>query len=161
TISSSPSLVNYNSSFFVGTPDGASIASVALIKNTAVTHEINMDQSYIPLTFSQTAGGLNVQAPVNANLATPGYYMLFIVNSNGVPSIAPFVRLPAGYEDATPPSTPQNLVATGGIGTVGLTWTGSTDNVGVAGYNIYRSTTSGFTPSAANQIAQTVTTTYS
>jgi hypothetical protein len=34
-----------------------------------------------------------VQAPASANLAQPGYYMLFIVNSNGVPSIAPFVQL--------------------------------------------------------------------
>ena len=35
-----------------------------------------------------------------------------------------------------------------------LTWTAATDNVGVLRYNVHRSTTSGFTPSAANRIGQ-------
>ena len=35
---------------------------------------------------------------------------------------------------------------------VTLAWAASTDNVGVARYRVYRSTTSGFTPAAANQI---------
>ena len=81
---------------FLGTPEAANITSVALIHNGAVTHSFNMDQSYVPLTFSQTSGGLTVQAPANANLATPGYYMLFIVNGNGVPAIAPIVHLRVG-----------------------------------------------------------------
>ena len=38
------------------------------------------------------AGGLNVAAPT-ANLAPPGFYLLFILNSNGVPSVAEIVRL--------------------------------------------------------------------
>ena len=36
-----------------------------------------------------------MQAPANANIAPPGYYMLFVVNTNGVPSVASFVRFPA------------------------------------------------------------------
>jgi hypothetical protein len=160
TITSAPSTLAYGSNFFVGTPDGASIASVALIRNGSVTHSFNMDQTYVPLTFTQTSGGLTVQAPANANLAPPGYYMLFIVNSNGVPSVAPFVRLPAGYEDTQPPSAPTNLAANGTIGSVGLTWKAATDNVGVKQYNVYRSTTSGFTPSSANLIGTSTTTSY-
>ena len=39
------------------------------------------------------AGGLNVVAPSNANLASVGYYMLFILNGNGVPSVAKIVQL--------------------------------------------------------------------
>jgi len=34
-----------------------------------------------------------VTAPIDTNLAPPGYYMLFIVNNSGVPSIAPFVQV--------------------------------------------------------------------
>jgi hypothetical protein len=34
-----------------------------------------------------------VNAAVDTNLAPPGYYMLFIVNSTGVPSVAPFVQV--------------------------------------------------------------------
>ena len=160
TITSAPSTLAYGSSFFVQTPDAASIASVSLIRNSAVTHSTNMDQRFVPLTFTQGSGGLNVQAPADANLAPPGYYMLFIVNSNGVPSIAPMVRLPAGYEDSQPPSAPGTLTATGGIGTAALSWNAATDNTGVAKYNVYRSTTSGFTPSTANRIAQPTTTSY-
>ena len=82
------------SNFFVGTPDGANIASVALIRTGGVTHFFDQNERYLPLSFTQTSGGLTVTAPVNANLAPPGYYMLFIVNSAGVPSIAPFVQVP-------------------------------------------------------------------
>src|SRR5262249_10333236 len=81
TITSSPGTLAYGSSFFVGTPDGASIASVSLIRNGAVTHSFNTDQQFIPLSFTQTAGGLTVQAPPDANTAPPGYYMLYVVNS--------------------------------------------------------------------------------
>ncbi len=55
--------------------------------------------------------------------------------------------------DTTPPSAPGNLTATGALGKVTLAWDASTDNVGVSGYEVYRSTTAGFTPSAANRIA--------
>jgi glucose/arabinose dehydrogenase/PKD repeat protein len=55
--------------------------------------------------------------------------------------------------DSTPPSAPANLKATGTLGKVTLGWDISTDNVGVSGYEVYRSTTAGFTPAAANRIA--------
>ena len=62
--------------------------------------------------------------------------------------------------DITPPSAPANLTATGGAGSASLTWTASTDNVGVTRYDVYRSTTSGFTPAPANRIAQPTGTSY-
>ena len=161
TITSAPTTaIQYGNSFFVGTPDAANISSVVLIRPGAVTHGFDQDQRYVPLTFTQSAGGLTVNAPANANLAPPGEYMLFIVNSNGVPSVAPFVRLPAPYEDTQAPTVPTNLAATGSTGSVSLTWTASTDNVGVAGYRVYRSTTSGFTPSGSNRVAQVTGTSY-
>jgi chitodextrinase len=65
-----------------------------------------------------------------------------------------------GVGAVQPPSAPGNLMATGSIGTASLTWTASVGNVAIAGYTIYRSTTSGFTPSAANQVGQTTATSY-
>jgi hypothetical protein len=59
--------------------------------------------------------------------------------------------------DLTAPTVPGSLTATGALGKVTLAWTASTDNVGVARYNVHRSTTAGFTPSAANRIAQPAT----
>jgi glucose/arabinose dehydrogenase/PKD repeat protein len=62
--------------------------------------------------------------------------------------------------DSTPPSAPGNIKATGSLGKVTLDWDASTDAVGVAGYEVYRSTTAGFTPSAANRIATPTATGY-
>jgi len=94
TISQAPSQLQYGANFFVGTPDAASISKVVLIRTGAVTHFFDQNERYVPLAFQQTTGGLTVTAPANAYLAPPGYYMLFLVNSNGVPAIAPFVQLP-------------------------------------------------------------------
>src|SRR5256885_2970759 len=65
-----------------------------------------------------------------------------------------------GVADTPAPTARTNLTATGGVGSIGLTWTASTDNVGVANYNVYRSTTSGFTPSSSNRIAQPTSNSY-
>ena len=65
----------------------------------------------------------------------------------------------ATVADTTPPSTP-TLTATGGAGQATLSWTAATDNVAVTRYNLHRSTTSGFTPSTANRIAQPTGTSY-
>ena len=79
----------------VATPDAARIASVSLIALGAVTHAFNENQRFVPLAFDQASSPLNVHAPANGNLAPPGPYMLFLVDSNGVPSKAAMVRLPA------------------------------------------------------------------
>jgi Domain of unknown function (DUF1929)/Bacterial Ig domain len=93
TISSAPGSASYGATFTVGSPDAADIASVALIRPSATTHAYNMEQRYIPLSFSGGGGSLTVTAPTNRNVAPPGYYMLVLKNSAGVPSVARFVRL--------------------------------------------------------------------
>ena len=58
------------------------------------------------------------------------------------------------------PSAPTNLVATASSSSViGLTWTEPTPpvNCTISSYNVYRSTTSGFTPGSGNLIASGVT----
>ncbi|MGZ4411105.1 MAG: galactose oxidase-like domain-containing protein [Gaiellaceae bacterium] len=161
TIGSAPSIVNYGSSFTISTPDAAGIQKVALVRTPSVTHAFDQNQRYIPLSFTRGSGQLTVQAPSGGNTAPPGYYMLFILNGSGVPSVASFIRFPAPWEDAQPPTAPGSLSATAGSnGTVGLSWSASSDNIGVTAYDVYRSTTSGFTPSLANRIAQTGSTSY-
>jgi fibronectin type 3 domain-containing protein len=63
--------------------------------------------------------------------------------------------------DATPPTTPANLAATAAGNSVNLTWTAASDNVGVDHYNVHRGTSTGFTPTAANRIAQPTGTSFS
>jgi chitodextrinase len=77
-----------------------------------------------------------------------------------VPANTIFTLTGTGITDTQAPSDPTSLSATGSIGSASLSWTASTDNVGVSQYNVYRSTTSGFTPSAANKVGQSATTTF-
>ena len=156
TISAAPATANYGDSFDVMTPNPAQIAKVSLIRSASVTHAFDMNQRFQFLSFTQGAGKVTVQAPATANLAPPGDYLLFLVDTDGVPSVGRFVRV----ADTVAPSAPSNLSATGSPGQVSLSWTASTDNGGVAHYNVHRSTTAGFTPSQANRIAQPLGTNY-
>lgn len=93
SITSGPSSVKYAQQFFVGTPDATSITQVTWIRLGSVTHSFNQAQQLVHLQFTQASGGLNITAPANGNLAPPGYYMLFLVNSNGVPSVAKIIQI--------------------------------------------------------------------
>jgi len=159
-ITTAPSVLQYNSPFNVATPDASRIASVSLIALSAVTHAYNESQRFVPLTFTPAGGSLTVNGPVNGNTAPPGPYMLFVVDTAGVPSVAAMVRLPAPYEDLQAPTAPTNLTASSGTGAIGLAWSAATDNVGVTAYNVHRSATSGFAPTVANRIGQTSVLTY-
>ena len=92
-ISSSPTSITYGSQFSITTANAATIASVALVRPGATTHADDFDQRYVNLTFTVGNGTLTATAPANGNLAPPGYYMLVIVNTSGVPSVMPFLQL--------------------------------------------------------------------
>ena len=68
--------------------------------------------------------------------------------------------VPPPGQDAAPPTAPGGLTATVGTNGATLNWSAATDNRGVTHYNVYRATTSGFTPTAANRIAQPTGTSY-
>ncbi len=93
TITTAPATIGYGRSMTIKTPEAADIAKVTLIKASAVTHQIDSDQRSVPLDFTRSAGTLTATAPGSANLAPPGYYMLFVVNNDGVPSKAPWIRI--------------------------------------------------------------------
>jgi hypothetical protein len=88
-----PGVIHYGAAFRITTPDAASIKAVVLIRPGAVTHAFDMEQRLVGLAFTAGYGLLNATAPANGNLAPPGYYMVFILNTAGVPSVASFVRL--------------------------------------------------------------------
>jgi galactose oxidase len=93
TLSSAPASLSYRAAFTVGTPNGATIAQVTLVRLGSMTHSFDQNQRFVPLSFEQTLGGLIVTTPDNGSLAPPGYYMLFLVDGNGAPSVAKIVRL--------------------------------------------------------------------
>lgn len=121
TITASTPSATYAAPISVTTPDAASISAVNLVSLAADTHQIDMNQHFVPLNFTAGSGSLTVQSPNSATLAPPGDYMLFILNQNGVPSVAAPVRISAA--PAIAPSAPASVSASAGNGSATVTWT--------------------------------------
>jgi len=99
-------IVLHGSTFEVGTSNPPSIDRVVMVKPMAVTHQTDTEQRVIrlahtvtgPSTISVTAPDGRVY-PYGAGgghthaIAGRGYYMLFLLNTAGVPSRAKFIRL--------------------------------------------------------------------
>ena len=103
TIASAPSGIAWNAQFTVSTPDAATIASAVLMRLGSSTHGFDMNARMVGLSFIAGSGTLTVTGPPNANIAPPGYYMLFLLNNNGVPSVAKFVLLSGSGSPPPPP----------------------------------------------------------
>ena len=92
----------------IQTPQAGSIDSVALVRNTAITHEIDGDQRTVDIPFSQAGGVVTAHIPTSSNVVPPGPYMVFInqKTANGdIPSVA--YQVFVGAQQATvPPVAP-------------------------------------------------------
>ena len=104
TITDAPTLVGWGTTFSVQTPDAGNIAKVSLIRLGSVTHAFDMNGRLLWLSFSREAGSLTIAAPANGSQAPPGHYMLFLVNQNGVPSVARIVKVSAQSEPSPGPN---------------------------------------------------------
>ena len=124
TITSAPGSTTYGGSIAVSTPDAASIRAVNLVSLGADTHQLDMNQHFVPLSFTAGASGLTISAPDKAELAPPGYYMLFLVNDKGVPSTAAIIRL---ARTRTAPGAPTAVTAVGGNASATVAWTAPAD----------------------------------
>jgi chitodextrinase len=91
-------------------------------------------------SFSQIAsitGNTPSYSDTGLNAATPYSYQVQATDAAGNLSTLSSIATATTLADTTPPSIPTNLVATPVSTTqINLTWTASTDNVGVAGYNV-------------------------
>ncbi|MCV3214016.1 DUF1929 domain-containing protein [Plectonema radiosum NIES-515] len=94
TISSAPATTNYNAIITIQTSQAANIKWVHLIRPMAPTHGLDTEQRLVDLPISsRTSSSLSVQITANRNIAPPGYYMVFIVDNNNVPSVAKWIQL--------------------------------------------------------------------
>jgi galactose oxidase len=76
------------------TMDSNSSHTFALIKASAVTHSVNNDQRRVPLVqVSKTGSSFTLKITDNKNVVLAGYYFLFAMNSNGVPSVGKTIRI--------------------------------------------------------------------
>lgn len=66
----------------------SAVVSFALMRMSATTHTVNTDQRRIPLTPTVNGLEYTIWVPSDAGIALPGYWMLFALDGNGVPSVA-------------------------------------------------------------------------
>jgi hypothetical protein len=93
-IQSAPGVLVYGQSFSLSFTSATANNRVALIRNSCVTHSVNMDQRYVRLAdLTSGSGTFTVPGPATANLAPPGYYMLYVIDQNGIPSVSASVHV--------------------------------------------------------------------
>jgi plastocyanin len=93
-ITTAPAAVGFGANFDIDSPDAARVDSVVLLRPASLTHHTDGGQRYIKMPIvSRTATRLTTRVPANGNIAPPGFYMLFIVDADGVPSVAKFLRI--------------------------------------------------------------------
>ncbi|WP_378736990.1 galactose oxidase-like domain-containing protein [Nocardia brasiliensis] len=72
----------------------APLREVNLVRPNACTHSCDNEQRLIDLEFTTTApDSVTVTLPTNAALAPPGWYLVFAVDTRGVPSVGRWLRL--------------------------------------------------------------------
>jgi hypothetical protein len=89
-----PGQWRYGQTVTIASPQAGTIKWISLIRNGVTTHSFDNGQRLVDVPFVSQAGG-NLQATItdNQNLAPPGWYMLFLVNQQNVPSVAKWIQL--------------------------------------------------------------------
>jgi Domain of unknown function (DUF1929) len=111
-IASSPDTIHHGQTFSIDTPDADSIARIVLVRPMAVTHQTDTEQRVIEMPFSPDPvqpGRLLVTAPDGGfphSLAPQGFYMLYLLNREGVPSEASWIALASSHRFTVLDRTP-------------------------------------------------------
>jgi hypothetical protein len=115
-LDAAPAVIDYGKPFTAATTSSG-VARAVLVAPGASTHDTDMSQRVVPLAPPEhVAGGVNLVAPGSADLAPPGYYMLFLLDGDGTPSRARFVLLrdePDPQPSPTPTPTPSPTATPG------------------------------------------------
>ena len=78
------------------------IGRVTMVKTGSVTHSFNMDQRIAELPFTVTGNTVNAVLPNSNNDITPGYYLLSVLTTEGVPSASVMVHVGTAPVPAAP-----------------------------------------------------------
>jgi galactose oxidase-like protein/FG-GAP repeat protein len=93
-IDKAPDTATYDQDFEIESAAAASIAKVGLVRLGAATHSQDQGQRYVPLNFKPPINNkITATAPKTSNIAPAGYYMLFITDNAGVPSVAKMIQI--------------------------------------------------------------------
>ncbi len=102
--------------------------------------------------FAPSPASLLTSVTGTSYVDTPslGTWYYRVVARDGAGNVsAPTPQASASQSDSIPPTQPGNPATSVSGSSVTVSWTASTDNTGVVAYDVYRSATSGFTPSGA------------
>jgi hypothetical protein len=95
TISGAPTVGGYGGTITIPTPSPTNARSVSLVRLMATTHHYDANQRLVWLQIiNRGSSSVTVSAPINANIAPRGYYMIHVLNSSGVPSVGRIVKIP-------------------------------------------------------------------
>ena len=75
------------------TPDTARVRRARLVRPSAVTHVVDVDQRSVAVDITPTGDGLAISIPAAKGLVPSGWYMLFLVDDAGVPSEGRWVQV--------------------------------------------------------------------
>ncbi len=104
-IVNAPEFIDIGKTFSVELGAATAVSRVTLVKTGSVTHSWNMEQRFQDLPFNANGAQLSVQAPTRAAFAPPGHYLLFVLDSAGVPSVGKILRIGVAG-DPNPAITP-------------------------------------------------------
>lgn len=94
TIARAPTDCAHGQVIDVDTPDAARVKWVSLVSPGSTTHSFDTHQRLVDAPIAaRAAGKISATIPANANVAPPGFYMLFLVDDAGVPSVASWLRI--------------------------------------------------------------------
>jgi hypothetical protein len=92
-ITGAPESVKYGDFFTVGTTHPVDVGKVNWVRLSSVTHSFNSNQRINVLKFTPAVASVKVTAPADPKLCPPGHYMLFVINKDGVPSVAKIIKV--------------------------------------------------------------------
>ena len=101
-IDDAPDVVTFGQTIDVQT--SSDIQQFSLIKMTGITHAYSSDLRFLKVPFSGDNGQYQLMLDDNSNVLTPGYWMLFALNSQGTPSVAKVIQVRTVPQPV--PSTP-------------------------------------------------------
>jgi Tol biopolymer transport system component len=95
TIDSAPAAISFGQSFdiTVTVATGKPIAYVELVKPSTATHSLDPGHRLVDLDFSVSGNVITATPNFGGDLAPAGYYMLNVVDADGVPSVSTWVQL--------------------------------------------------------------------
>ncbi|MFD7580082.1 galactose oxidase-like domain-containing protein [Kitasatospora sp. NPDC059817] len=93
-VAAAPEAAKLGTTVRIGTVRPDAVATAKLIRPSSVTHVTDVEQRSVALDISgRTADGVSLTLPANPNLLPPGWYMLFLTDAAGTPSVARWIQV--------------------------------------------------------------------